>query len=960
MAREPITGPWRATRLWNDIVRSFHEGMPLKKHRKGALKSSVVENCFSGQEAVDWMLKHLAHNPNFANGVTKEQTELLLNKILKASLIEPVHMPVGFLALSQGEGKVDLPSFSVQELYRFVPAAVDHLRTPGPKSPSQPRGRQALAPIETNTPKRPASAMAKYATSLSLGVDAERAADRLPAQQSRSVSNLQAAPEATCLTEKMRKDLNRSYFQSLPPNSLIILDNDETWRQIWTQQLRRQLSPTHVDSLFINVSYIIYNMTKVSAKGVVQLGGHLAELDLPHWVLSAMKCLANWPRPLKMLNGQESTLPNYPGFIADVFVVVKDYFHGLGSPLISPDLFDIFMSAFVKAEAIGAKVKRPVPAAYSYSGHPQPSRDFRANYPHSSSTPQNSHFYVMSQPDAFSTHNHERVAKIRHTLEVLPPLGSARSCFSRTSGSFSPPTDLSNFDSSSSMGSYNLSRHSQGMYPPSPCYETVFRHEVPVTRMLGNSHLPRYVPQAETRPTNSQGAAFSRHLRRGSYRASIMSSNWDTRSVATQTSVEEGETQRAAHERLDEKIPRWRRSSRSRKSIAVMEFPSKLTPAGIVNPAFQISPSSQKQEGPRRDSRTRTSSSVDNLLDLEHRASDHIIPSKTVRKEKKKQRERRGRSSSVDRYHPNVERSNGSRQLGHDGTRYHYAATSTTDLRNEAAHPVPTQFITSRFNHLTVKTPMNPIDFPPSDMFQVRAEPYQVSEDTLTAEGIASAIETFKLLALLLPPANRRKLQLLLKFMRRVSVNHDLRLREDKCNHTLALDTFFDAILRPSDPFNQDEELSRKIVLFFMEHYDQIWTPPESLRREIEEKVYESLVSKRLREGEDPYPITFCQRVPSTQYEQEKNQGVQNAMMDLLDQIVDSAKLSEREKRKKLRKFREAYPDVFQKKFPTGESLPPFMRAGESGGAFKKRDHLRASALSKFSSLSRLKNVIRI
>lgn len=123
-------------------------------------------------------------------------------------------------------------------------------------------------------------------------------------------------------------------------------------------------------------------------------------------------------------------------------------------------------------------------------------------------------------------------------------------------------------------------------------------------------------------------------------------------------------------------------------------------------------------------------------------------------------------------------------------------------------------------------------------------------------------------------------------------------------------------------------------------------------------QVYESLVSKRLREGEDPYPITFCQRVPPAQYEQEKNQGVQNAMMDLLEQIVDSSKLSEREKRKKLKKFKEAYPDVFHKKFPNEESLPVFMKCGSS----KKKESggMKTNALGKFSSLSRLRNAIRI
>ena len=68
-----------------------------------------------------------------------------------------------------------------------------------------------------------------------------------------------------------------------------------------------------------------------------------------------MKCLANWPKPMRMINGEDSSLPNYPGFIRDVFDVVKDYFLGLGAPLIPFDLFDMFESAYVKAESVKAR-----------------------------------------------------------------------------------------------------------------------------------------------------------------------------------------------------------------------------------------------------------------------------------------------------------------------------------------------------------------------------------------------------------------------------------------------------------------------------------------------------------------------------------------------------------------------------------------------------------------------------
>ena len=173
-----------------------------------------------------------------------------------------------------------------------------------------------------------------------------------------------------------RKNLNLSYLQSLPPNSLVVLDNDSTWNDVFTSQLKLTLSDVHVRGLTISTTNIIFNMTNVSPKGVVQLksitsstsptkennlGTYLQQHDLPQWTLSAMKCLANWPKQIKSHECNEAdgaTFPSYPGFEQDVFEVVKDYFVGQMNkqgPLVTYKLFDIFVSAYIKAEAIGAR-----------------------------------------------------------------------------------------------------------------------------------------------------------------------------------------------------------------------------------------------------------------------------------------------------------------------------------------------------------------------------------------------------------------------------------------------------------------------------------------------------------------------------------------------------------------------------------------------------------------------------
>ena len=95
----------------------------------------------------------------------------------------------------------------------------------------------------------------------------------------------------------------------------------------------------------------------------------------------------------------------------------------------------------------------------------------------------------------------------------------------------------------------------------------------------------------------------------------------------------------------------------------------------------------------------------------------------------------------------------------------------------------------------------------------------------------------FKLLTLLMPPSYRRKLQLLLKFIIKISVNQNLRLDPKTSNSSLAVDTFLEVILRPSNLSRHNRELASNIVQYFLDHYEQVLTPPQDLRREVEEQV---------------------------------------------------------------------------------------------------------------------------
>ena len=98
---------------------------------------------------------------------------------------------------------------------------------------------------------------------------------------------------------------------------------------------------------------------------------------------------------------------------------------------------------------------------------------------------------------------------------------------------------------------------------------------------------------------------------------------------------------------------------------------------------------------------------------------------------------------------------------------------------------------------------------------QVHSVPSQVGVPT-------NALASLQLLALLLPPASRRKLQLLLKFILKISLNPELSLDKSQSNASLCLATFLPVVLRPRDPTYPHRDLARPILQvrsFIFKHF---------------------------------------------------------------------------------------------------------------------------------------------
>ncbi|XP_075471958.1 DEP domain-containing protein 1A isoform X1 [Ascaphus truei] len=295
-------GPYRATKLWNEVTKYFRAGMPVRKHRQH-FKS--CRNCFTASEAIDWLHQLLKSNTNFGSEVTRQQTIQLLRKFLKNHVIED---------LKGKWGSEDLDDNS--NLYRFP----------------------STSPIKTVPSRHPL-----WKRSSLENVFKERdGIFKMPHFSKRTPKKhdlLDSKEQENEMIEQMNEDKGQ-YTEHA--KVLSKGDVEEIWGNITLIHLQKILALPSLEDVLnpaqIKPRHIMYNMTHTSKHGVVILQDKTD--DLPHWVLSAMKCLANWPRN----NMSQQT---YAGFERDVFRTVADYFLSLTEPLLTFEYYELFVNILV-------------------------------------------------------------------------------------------------------------------------------------------------------------------------------------------------------------------------------------------------------------------------------------------------------------------------------------------------------------------------------------------------------------------------------------------------------------------------------------------------------------------------------------------------------------------------------------------------------------------------------------
>ncbi|XP_007574839.1 DEP domain-containing protein 1A isoform X2 [Poecilia formosa] len=302
-------GPYRATKLWNEVTRLFRAGMPVRKHWQNLRHHA---SCFTAAAAVDWLHQLLQSNSNFGPEVTRQQTVQLLKKFLKNHVIEDVKGRWGTEDLEDNHMLFRFPSTSP---LKPIPCPAPVLGSRSIKKRPSLRDREGFFRLRN-----------------------------LKNQEKDSMENVDPALQTP------RDESNPSAEeQQHQRRKLTLEDEQEIWRDVTLIHLQRILGVSSLDEVLdqrhVNPQNIIHNMTNVNKHGVVTLEDK--SNDLPHWVLSAMKSLANWPK-------YDSDQPSYPGFERDVFKTVSDYFYSLPQPLLTYELYELFINVLVLCGYVAA------------------------------------------------------------------------------------------------------------------------------------------------------------------------------------------------------------------------------------------------------------------------------------------------------------------------------------------------------------------------------------------------------------------------------------------------------------------------------------------------------------------------------------------------------------------------------------------------------------------------------
>ncbi|XP_072294072.1 DEP domain-containing protein 1A isoform X1 [Eucyclogobius newberryi] len=799
-------GPYRATKLWNEVTRLFRAGMPLKKHRHNFRHHT---SCFTASAAVEWLHQLLRNNSNFGPDVTRQQTVQLLKKFLKNHVIEDVKGRWGTEDLEDNNGLYRFPTTST---LKPIPCPS---QTPG-SAPGSVKKKHSFRDKD----------VFKFRTIKKHEKDAQTQANMDPAFYTEEDG-------AECTSQR---------------RELTVDDERVIWKDITLTHLQRILGTASLDQVLdyrsVNPQNIIHNMTKVNKHGVVTLDDKTN--DLPHWVLSAMKSLANWPK-------YDSAQPSYPGFERDVFKTVSDYFYSLSQPLLTFELYELFINVLVFCGYVAAPSTQQLGKRKKL--------DFPSLPPPAKASFLSTECLLLSLLRQGGCDETE--SPMREVLGMK--LQSQYSAFNGIAGGVG--------DAPLGGSCTNLSTTSYLRPRTRSCsLETILDDS------LSQKNLFKSSDNLELSVSNTKN---------------------ESSSLTTPNSYFTCNSTPSTSGCAPEVRSRKRLSLASMKGLRSAQKMRHLRPHSVGS-CLDIVVETREEEAKESRFSTRAASCLD--VNTPAAQPPPFLPSGPAFP-----------SSALAKAH-------GSSAIGPR------PASSTSNLLTPRAPTVTRRCISSL-----------DVSKHPQSLFKQHFPQPKPQNSLLQPQCERVAIEALQLCTLLLPPSSRRKLQLLMRMMSRISQNVDMpRLHPAIGTRTLMVHTFSACVLGSAEECDLDELLATRLMSFFMDHQQSILSVPEYLLTAIGDHIrYLRAVQvpvgpagdaggEEMEEVCAPLPIyAFCRQISGAEFEQQKIESLQQAMEELLETLLTDQNISEKDRRKKLKQFQKQYPDIYSRRVPSTEKNKP-------------------------------------
>ncbi|KFO85055.1 DEP domain-containing protein 1A, partial [Buceros rhinoceros silvestris] len=744
-------------------------------------------SCFTASEAVDWLHEVLRNNSNFGPEVTRQQTVQLLRKFLKNHVIEDI----------KGRwGSENLEDNGV--LYRFPST-----------SPVKPLPSSCPSKENLDSFSRDKERLFK------LPHLARRTFKKHELLQ--SLENLEN-PSLDITEENKddtlhRKEISQEYVQ-------------ETWRNIILIHLQTILGLPSLEEVLqpsqIVPEYVMYNMTHTSKHGVVILQDKSE--DLPHWVLSAMKCLAYWPR------NNDMSQPTYSGFERDVFRTVADYFLSLPEPLLTFEYYELFVNVLVMCGY--TTIPDKCSGKHSVQDEkcdPQPSKILHLNSFKSTECLLLS--LLCKEPDKKNKCDASRKSSSK---ELIAHKRGAKTLQQCRQGST---------DSLLGGSCQNLSG-----FRNDPDLPQTFRTRCYSLERIGDT----------TSSVGTKGDSTS--LRRGD--------------VNTILGTRNGQ----------QSLP-------------------KECQANLVSETGFDNASQKRTNGIQKAS---ASTPQDKALFNENQRTKEICRSLSLLGQ------RNSKSCSSINI-PVAEITVKPSPLCGQGKSNTSGVAASVDVRTELSA------ITIKKRLCKSTTELSECSFTHSSCVLAG------TQNLLQPHLERIAVEALQICCLLLPPPNRRKIQLLMRMISRISENVDMpRLHDAMGTRSLMIQTFSRCVLCCAEEVDLDELLSTRLVSFLMDHHQEIFRVPTYLQVAVRDHI------EHVRAAQCKYPkeeigailptYSYCKQITPEEFEEQKVSTSQAAVAELLENIIKDKNLSVKDKKRKLKQFQKEYPLIYRNRFPATEN----------------------------------------